>query len=223
LTNPGTPEPPEDPSALDPLVEPMLPAGMELWRIHRWVKHGAPEFTHRAAQFNPGFGRGRFHPFPGAGGAPVPTLYAAENWEGAICETVFHDVPLSGPDRRKARAELATRAMSRVRLTRDVLLVDLRTLGLGRLGLHRQELIDTEADQYPRTARWGRAFHQARPGAVGLMWMARLADLRAMVFFGDRVTEKDFAVSDAPLSLGEGEGLAMVMELAEKAKILITE
>jgi hypothetical protein len=189
---------------------------MELWRIYRWHEY-------RAAQFNPGVGRARFHPFPGSGGAPVPTLYVAETWEGAVCETVFHDVPLRGPDRRKARAELEIRAMSRVRLTREMLLVDLRTLGLGRLGLRRRELIDTEADQYPRTARWAGAFHQARPDAVGLMWMARLADLRAMVFFGDRVTEKDFAVSDTPLPLGEGEGLAMVMELAEKAKILITE
>jgi hypothetical protein len=214
LTDPGKPEPPEDPSTLDPLVEP-LPGGTELWRIHR-LEHGA-------AHFNPGVGRGRFHPFPGSGGAPVATLYAAETWEGAVCEAVFRDVPLRGPDRRKARAEFEIRAMSRVRLTRDVPLVDLRTLGLRRLGLHRQELIDTEAEEYPRTSRWARAFHQARPDAGGLVWMARLADLRAMVFFGDRLTEKDFAVFDDPLPLGEGEGLAMVMELAEKAKILITE
>jgi len=89
--------------------------------------------------------------------------------------------------------------------------------------LHRQELIDTEADQYPRTARWARAFYQAEPAAAGLVWIARLADPPAMMFFGDRVTEKDFSVVDGPIPLGAGKGLAMVMELAEKAKILITD
>jgi len=44
-----------------------------------------------------------------------------------------------------------------------------------------------------------------------------------MVFFGDRVTEEDLAVVQDPIPLGDGPGLAMVMELAEKAKVLITE
>jgi hypothetical protein len=135
----------------------------------------------------------------------------------------IRDVPLHGPDRRKARAELELRAMSSVRLTRDVSLVDLRTLGLGRLRLRRRDLIDTEADQYFRTARWAQALHQAVPAAAGLVWIARLADPAAMVFFGDRVAEVDFAIIDGPIPLGDGRGLAMVMELADKAKILITD
>jgi RES domain len=135
---------------------------------------------------------------------------------------VFRDVPLRGPDRRKARAELEIRGMSLIRLTRDVALVELRTLGLRRLQLRRRDLIDTEADQYLRTARWAKAFHLAVPDAAGLVWIARLADPAAMVFFGDRVTSGDFAVIDGPIPLGEGKGLAMVMALADKAKILIT-
>ena len=214
LTGAGGPEPPAL-AALDPLIL-ALPSGTDLWRVHR--------LAHRPAQFNPGLGpnRGRFHPFQGPGGAPVPTLYAAATWEGAICETVFRDVPVRGPDRRKARAELEIRAMSLVRLTHDVSLVDLRTLGLGRLRLHRRDLIDTEADQYLRTARWAQALHHAAPDAAGLVWIARLADPAAMVFFGDRVTEADFTVLDGPIPLGDGKGLAMVMDLANKAKILIT-
>ena len=214
LTDPGGPEPPTL-SALDPLIVGWS-SGTDLWRVHR--------LAHRPAQFNLGLGpeRGRFHPFPGPGGVPVPTLYAAATWEGAVCETVFRDVPLRGPDRRKARAELEIRAISLVRLTREVSLVDLRTLGLGRLHLRRRDLIDTEADQYLRTARWAKAFHQAIPHAAGLVWIARLADPPAMVFFGDRATETDFTVIDGPIPLGDGKGLAMVMELADKAKILIT-
>ncbi len=118
--------------------------------------------------------------------------------------------------------ELDVRAITRVQLRRDVSLVELRTLGLRRLELHRRDLIDTEADQYPRTARWAQALHQAVPDAAGLVWIARLADPAAMVFFGDRLTEGDFAVVEGPIPLGEGKGLAMVMDLADKAKILIT-
>lgn len=211
----AVPEPPTL-SALDPLVE-MWPAGVDLWRVHK--------LKHRPAEFNPGLGpeRGRFHPFHGPRGLPIPTLYAAATWEGAVCETLFRDVPLRGPDRRKARAELEIRGLSLVRLTGEAALVDLRTLGLRRLELHRRQLIDTEADQYQRTAQWARAFHEAVPEAVGLVWIARLADPPAMVFFGDRVSEADFAVIEGPIPLGETRGLRMVMELAEKAKILITD
>jgi hypothetical protein len=135
---------------------------------------------------------------------------------------VFRDVPLRGPDRRKARAEIDIRALSMIQLRRDVTLVDLRTLGLRRLELHRRDLIDTEADHYPRTARWAQAFHQVVPDAAGLVWIARLADPAAMIFFGDRVAEADFTVTEGPIPLKEGKGLAMVMELASRAKILIT-
>lgn len=200
---------------MDPLVS-ALPSGTEVWRVHR--------LAHRPAQFNPGLGadRGRFHPFQGPGGALVPTLYTAATAEGAVCETVFRDVPMQGPDRRKARAELEIRAITLLRLVRGVSLIDLRTLGLRRLQLRRRDLIDTEADQYVRTARWAQALHQAVPHAAGLIWIARLADPAAMVFFGDRATEADFTVIGGPVPLGDGKGLTLVMELAHKAKILIT-
>lgn len=213
MTDPGSPEP-SDLSNLDPLFE-IWPSGTDLWRVHKLKR--------RPTAFNPGLDQGRFHPFPGADGKPVPTLYTASTWEAAVCETVFRDVPLRGADRRKARAELAVRALSLVRLRREVPLVDLRALGLRRLQLHRRELIDTEADQYPRIARWARALYQASPLAGGLVWISRLADPPAMVFFGDRVAEEDFAVVEGPIPLGTGPGLERVMGLAEKAKILITE
>jgi hypothetical protein len=147
LTDPEAPEPP-DPGALDPLVK-MWPRGADLWRVHK--------LDRRPAEFNPGVDVGRFHPFSGFAGKPVSTLYAANSWEGAVSETVFRDVPLRGGPRTKRRAELEIRAMSLLRLGREVPLVELRGTGLRRLRLQRRELIETEADQYSRSARWAAA------------------------------------------------------------------
>lgn len=214
MTDPEVPEPP-DPAALDPLVK-TWPGGADFWRVHKLHR--------RPAEFNSGVDVGRFHPFSGSAGKLVATLYAADTWEGALSETVFRDVPLRGAPRTKRRAELEVRAMSRLRLAREVHLVELRGTGLRRLRLQRRELIETEADQYPRAVRWAAALYQAVPQAAGLVWTSRLHDPSAVVvFFGDRVTEKDFSLVEGPIPLGFGRGLVRVMELAEEAGILIAD
>jgi hypothetical protein len=212
LTDPAVPAPP-DPATLDPLLT-VWPSGTDLWRVHK--------LDRRPAEFNPGMDLGRFHPFPGHAGKPVATLYAASTWQGAVAETVFRDVPLRGGPRTKRRAELELRAMSLLRLRRKVKLVELRGTGLRRLRLQRRELIETDADQYSRSVRWAAALYQAAPQAGGLVWTSRLHDpSAAVVFFGDRVAEKDFSSVGSPIPLGVGKGLARVMELAEEAGILI--
>jgi hypothetical protein len=214
LTDPEVPEPP-DPAALDPLVK-MWPGGADLWRVHK--------LDRRPAEFNPGVDIGRFHPFSGSAGKPVATLYAANTWEGAVSETVFRDVPLRGAPRIKRRTEIEIRAMSLLRLGREVPLVELRGTGLRRLRLKRSELIEAEADQYSRSVRWAAALYQAVPQAAGLVWTSRIHDSSAaLMFFGDRVAEKDFSLVEGPIPLGFGKGLARVMELAEEAGILIAD
>jgi RES domain len=213
LTDPQVPEPPA-PATLDPLLK-VWPSGADLWRVHK--------LDRRPAELNPGVDVGRFHPFSGSAGKPVATLYAASTWQGAVSETLFRDVPLRGAPRTKRRAEIELRAMSLLRLRREVQLVELRGTGLRRLRLQRRELIETEADQYPRSAGWAAALHQAAPKAAGLVWTSRLHDpAAAVVFFGDRVAERDFSPVEGPIPLGIGKGLARVMELAEEAGILIT-
>ena len=213
MTDPEVPEPP-DPAVLDPLLK-VWPSGANLWRVHKLGR--------RPAEFNPGVDIGRFHPFSGSAGKPVATLYAANTWQGAVAETLFRDVPLRGAPRTKRRAELEHRAMSLLRLRREVQLVELRGTGLRRLRLQRRELIETEADQYSRSVRWAAALYQAAPQAGGLVWTSRLDDPSAtMMFFGDRVAERDFSLVEGPIPLDVGKGLARVMELAEEAGILVT-
>jgi hypothetical protein len=214
LTDPEVPEPP-DPATVDPLLK-VWPSETDLWRVHK--------LDRRPAELNPGLDIGRFHPFSGFAGKLVATLYAACTWEGAVCETLFRDVPLRGAPRIKRRAEVEVRAMSLLRLRREVALVELRGTGLRRLQLKRRELIESEADQYPRSARWAATLYQAAPQAGGLVWTSRFHDpSAAVVFFGDRVAEMDFSLIEGPIPLGFGEGLARVMELAEEAGIIIAD
>lgn len=165
----------------------VLPAGRELHRVH----------GHRAANvFNPGLGGPtRFAPFtdptdPTKGA--VPTLYAAETDEAAVCETLLHDVPLDG-GRLRAAGYRGMRE-STVVLRRDVRLCALMGPGLRRLGAAPQHLTATDGDVYDRTVRWAEAAHRA--GFEGLAWMsARENTSQAYMFFGDRVAESDLEVT----------------------------
>jgi len=62
--------------------------GTRLHRVHSDAFGGA--------EFNPGLkGNARFSPIRNAAGVAIPTIYAAGTMEGALMESVFHDVPHS--------------------------------------------------------------------------------------------------------------------------------
>lgn len=173
---------PDPPDPFDAL-EHVLPAGSELHRVHGSFPAGA---------FNPGKGGPtRFAPFqstsdPAAGS--VPTLYAAQTAEAAVCESLLHDVPLEGG--RLGQARYRGRRESTLVLKRDVQLAMLMGHGLRRLGVAQQNLTATDGDVYDRTVLWAQAAHAA--GFEGLAWMsARENTAQAYVLFGDRVAETD--------------------------------
>jgi RES domain len=169
--------------------------------------------------------RGRFHPFVPHGGAePLPVLYGADNFDGAVFETVFHDVPIRGI-KRVPHARLLRRAVVALIPGRTLTLVDLTSDGLRRLGLARGELIDSDARSYPDTAAWARALHAHSRDIDGLLWVSRQRDTsRALVLFGDRVTPDDLEVDPdgVPLTLGIGRGLDLVAAAAARVGITIT-
>jgi len=215
------PVPPEDPAALDVLPA-VWPAGRPLFR-GCGLRHGPLDFYAGDAER-----RGRFHPIPTPGGVGVgvgvPVLYAAQSTAGALSESVFHDVPVRGT-KRVPYAKLAQRQLVELDATRDLHLADLTSDGLSRLGVSRLELIESDADQYPRTAAWARALH-AHPGRFdGLLWVSRQQDTSlAVVLFGDRVTAEEVRLTPgglfAPLLMGVG--LELACEAANRAGITIT-
>lgn len=207
------PDPP-DPDELDPLTDVWL-AGQPLVRCHH-VGFGATEF-------NPGRGDGRFHPLH-VRRSPVPTIYAAHDIDGALSETVFHDVPVNGPGKAVYRQKLIPMVASTIACDRDLVLVRLHGLGLRRLGVTRAQLIASDADQYEATRKWGAALYQAASEAHGLEWVSRQHDTsRAVVLFGTRLERKWLDVVEPPLALYLGDGFGEVQRAAWEADITVIE
>lgn len=185
-----------------------------LWRIHR-AKYRAPEF-------HPGErGRARFSPIFRADGLPIPTLYAASTLDGALMESVFHDVPTPPAGHSLDLDTLRDQELvvSRIRLSRSVKLVDLSSKGMKRLGLTRADLIDTPAARYAETRNRAEHFH-AQTEAKGLAWISKQDDeASAFLFFGDRIDEGAFKVEVNREPLWVTPHLDAVVALAERIGI----
>ena len=91
-------------------------------------------------------------------------------------ETVFHDVPFAAGLKTFDKQKLIDQVYSQVTPRRDLNLVDLSTTALRKLGIRRNELIDTEKDKYPGTRKWAEAIHAACSDAEGLRWVSRQDD-----------------------------------------------
>jgi hypothetical protein len=169
-------------------------------------------------------GSGRFHPFEDAQGKLASILYAAEDPDGALAETVFHDVPARGTAKRIRRSSLKPLVLSALRCSRDFSLAQLFGFGLRRLGITRLELIEASAKQYPKTAAWAQALHACSGDIDGLVWVSRQNDdARSVVLFGDRVPLSALHSIGMSLPLHDGPGYDLVRAAADRAGILIVE
>jgi hypothetical protein len=102
---------------------------------------------------------------------------------------VFHDVPLTATTRTVPEQRILSVAHSRLRFQAPLRLVKLYTPDIGAAWqLKRTDLIDTPASDYPYTAPWALAIHEARADIHGLIWTSRRYDpQRSIVLWGDRV------------------------------------
>ena len=166
----------------------VLPLNTSLHRVHRTA--------FRATEFNPGSGgQTRFTSFNDVAGKPVPTLYAGATLPAAIHETIFHDVPANARIKTVRLNEVYIRTHSELRAIRDLQLVELRNVTLGKWGISRRELITSSPALYDQTVLWAVAIHGDIPEADGLVWTSNQCDPDdAYLFFGDRVYESDFTV-----------------------------
>lgn len=203
---------PPPPASLAKLVKTVpWPQGRIIHRIHLSLYGGS--------EFNPGVkGNARFSPIQTAQGASIPTLYGGTTFECAAMETVFHDVPFVPGLKTFDKQKLVDQMHSTVAPRRSFVLADLSATALRRLGIRRNELIDTEKDQYPGTRRWAEAIHGACPAVEGLCWVSRQDDRGlAVVLFGDRVAPDDLVAVGGPRAiLTDIEVYSDLLALAER-------
>lgn len=210
---------------------PPLPGAREDFTLRPIRRQEVPVWYHayctaqhptRADSFNEGWGRTRFAPLRQADGTPVHTWYAASTVEGALMESLLHDVPLAPPGLFE-HAALAHWHLATVQLPDPFTAVSLHTKDLPRLGggqgrgLTRAQLIDSLPPHYPATRAWAQAAFDQCPAAQGIAWTARRDDAaRCVMLFGQRLPAPPFTVlADEPLALGarRAEVLALVRSL----------
>jgi hypothetical protein len=205
--------PPPDP--FPAVYRQRLPAGSQLHRIHSAAR--------AANGFNPGKGRPtRFAPLVRSDGSPVPTAYAAMDYESAAHETIFHEIPFDAARKRIRESRIRELSHSVLGTRRELILAGLFEPDLNAWRLSRHHLIDTLAEAYPETARWALAIHDRWPDVDGLVWTSRRCDPRqAYLLFGDRVAEADLEPLAQRRISDSDEALADLRGFAERAGITI--
>lgn len=191
-----------------------IKAGTRFHRVH--------DQRFGSCSFNPGKGRpSRFAPLF-LGSDPIPTQYLATDYECAVHETIFHDVPIDEPSKTVGVDNIKPLAHSVIELKRDLVLVPLFAPDLAKWGVSRSNLIDTTAADYHITAQWALAIHQSRPDAHGLIWTSKRCDpQQAVVLFGDRVAEADLLeISNVPIYSDVGE-MRQIVAFAARVDITL--
>ena len=185
-----------------------LEAGHLIHRVHH--------FQFGGAQFNPGYGDARFSPIQDADSKPIPTMYAGTTFECAVMETIFHDVPYTSDLKTYQKSKLKNQVYSQLTVLKKLTLVDLSTVALRKLGLQRNQIIDTESVTYPRTRAWSEAIYQQCPSAQGLSWVSRQDDrARAFVFFESRLPTSPFVPDPPKLLTGDIPTYDALLDLAD--------
>lgn len=190
-----------------------LPVGAVLWRIHAEKLAGDA--------FKPGFGFSRFAPI-GPVRKRVPTAYAAEEFEAAVYETIFHDLDPAQSFKTYPLSKLADVRCSVLRVASPLALHSFLAPDLMKLGVARNQLIDTSSREFPDTRRWSAALHRKDTVLNGMVWESRpYPSSLAMMFFGDRVPPGALSVVST-VRIDAGPSLIMRFRaLAERSGVTL--
>jgi hypothetical protein len=205
------------PAAVTPSPTAALDVTIVNWKKDEPI-HRVHLDLYKGNQFNPGKGNARFSPIKDAKGNSIPTLYGGNTFDCAAMESVFHDVPFAPGTKIYDKHKLDGQNYSVLASTADLSLADLSSKALRRLGIKRNELIDTEKDRYPDTRLWAEAIHTQYPDVQGLSWVSRQDDQsRAIVLFGDRIDPALLVQKNATRSLmGDASLYNKLLDLASQ-------
>jgi hypothetical protein len=193
-----------------------------LWRVSR-----DPEGTQfsttvsRVARFSPLFRADTVDP---GGRIVLPSWYGATSRDGAVFQSVFHDIRPGDRARRVFPNQYLGRYLVPVVTVRDLVLVDLTTTGLHAIGVSRARLIDSTSRSYAFTNAIAAQLRVAAPGADGFVWVSRAHDVsRAVVLYADGGRAPAIAPhpTERAVALRAGEGLDLLRGLAVAARITV--
>ena len=110
-----------------------------------------------------------------------------------------------------------------LRTNRDLRLVELRSVILGKWGISRRDLITSGPAMYGETVLWAAAIHRDVQDAHGLVWTPDQCDPdSACLFFGDRVGESDFTVVRSRDGTADKSFLQDISDEARRRGIVLT-
>lgn len=178
-------------------------AGTELHRVH---SNGFGAGAFNAANR----GDARFSPIRDVAGDIIPTIYAAQTFECAVCEIILRcpDTPSidpatgAKPFQIVAPSDFEHHAHSRVRTTADLQLLDLTVAGQRRIGVNQNALLAGPRSTYPETRAWAAEIHMACPEVQGLYYSSfQWGPQYAVLLFGDRCPDAILApLSSRPVA-----------------------
>ena len=192
----------------------VIPA-RDWWRVHTFDpatgKYGPAAFNDSPKA------NARFSPLLDAAGAVIPSIYAADSLEGALMESVLHNVPFpsTGYQHDFKIDRLGAYHVSQISTTAPLTVVDLTTPGLQAIGLLPSDLFESNKLDYPRTQTWATWFRLQCPAAHGLYWISRRYNEAAViVLFEDRVPSGRLTSATAPRHVRQFE--LTTLELVER-------
>jgi hypothetical protein len=174
----------------------------------------------------------RFSPVRDRNRRRVPVLYAGADLGCALGETVFHDLSDNPSSPAEVfRADLLALRAGTIAVTIDCHMADLTDEALVSYGYRRDEVIDTPANEYPITRRWGQHAWETT-SCAGLVWNSRRSPERlSFMLFIDppRATDRERALNRrrhldvvSPANpLYDGDGLAAVMAAAAERNVTV--
>lgn len=190
-----------------------ITAGDSIFRCH------LADFA--GTDFNPGVGQaGRFTPLILPSGHAVPTLYAAENFDVAVYETIFRRE--SSPELIVPISTVRDICVSQIAVCRELLMVPLFTPELRRRKIDESELLSPCETRYIACRTLAAKIWRVNPKANGIVWRSRQDSAsKAYLLFGDRCSDKDLLVQQTRSESIDENFTQQMMEVAQRAGINI--
>lgn len=189
-------------------------AGMHLFRIHSAL-YGGTQFNDTAN------GDARFSPIKDRTTQEIiPTLYAGDSTEVAICEVVFHDVDISQTDIVFSQASLKNKQHTEIELTMPLRVAVIDQLSVIKMRAGKK-LIHCDADHYPLTREWAEHIHEQHPDIQGLEWPSRQHAGKAWLFFGDRIPNAGLNIVTTHAIIHDARTKEKILKLARLMNIVI--